>query len=167
MNCCEQETLISRLFQPLYAFEITLTFLDTIFIGFWRRISIASLIDSLVEEMWWKMTRLLDTEWERNGVPKKGLADNTFKMPTSNKNVGMEKSLLWGEETDFANLCSCTSTGGQCHDCMWVLHENVNTSRWLSQLFGSIHANAAPTINMLNSIKAWYCFNKRKSLRLN
>lgn len=147
MNCCEQETLISRLFQPLYAFEITLTFLDTIFIGFWGRISIASLIDSLVEEMWWKMTRLLDTEWECNGVPKKGLADNTFKMPTSNKNTGKEKSSLWGgggRETDLANLSSCTSTAGQCHDCTptWVLHENVNSSRWLSQLFGSIHTHA-------------------------
>lgn len=143
MNCYEQETLISRLFQPLYAFEITLTFLDTIFIGFWRRISIASLIDSLVEEMWWKMTRLLDTEWECNGVPKKGLADNTFKMPTSNKNTGEEKSSRWGGRI-LANLCSCTSTGGQCHGRTptWVLHENVNASRWLSQLFGSAHTHA-------------------------
>lgn len=71
------KTLTLRLFQPLCAVEITLTFLDTIFRGFWRQLSIASVIDSLAEEMWWKMTRLLDTEWEHNGVAKKGLADTT------------------------------------------------------------------------------------------
>lgn len=71
------ETLTRRLFQPLCAVEITLTFLDTIFRGFWRQLSIASVIESLAEEMWWKMTRLLDTEWEHNGVAKKGLADTT------------------------------------------------------------------------------------------
>lgn len=68
------KTLRLRLFQPLCALEITLTFLDTIFRGF---CSIASVIDSLAKEMWWKMTRLLDTEWEHNGVAKKGLADTT------------------------------------------------------------------------------------------
>lgn len=71
------KTLTPRLFQPLCAVEITLTFLDTIFRGFWRQLSIASVIDSLAEEMWWKMTRLLDTEWEHNGVAKKGLTDTT------------------------------------------------------------------------------------------
>lgn len=56
------KTLTAGLFQPLCAVEITLTFLDTIFRGFRRQLSIASVIDSLAEEMWWKMTRLLDTE---------------------------------------------------------------------------------------------------------
>lgn len=74
-----KDALTSRLFHPLYAFEITLTFLNTVFRGFWRRLSIASLIDCLAEEMWWKMTRLLDTEWDCNGVPKKGLTVNTFQ----------------------------------------------------------------------------------------
>lgn len=105
---CKDELLwmrnTSRLFQPLYAFEITLTFLDTIFTGFRRRLSIASLIVNLVEEMWWKMTRLLDIEWECNGVPKKGLADNTSKMPTSNRNTALQQSLEWGGEKDSATV---------------------------------------------------------------
>lgn len=107
----------SRLFQPLYAFEITLTFLDTIFTGFRRRLSIASLIDNLVEEMWWKMTRLLDTEWECNRVPKKGLADNTSKMPTSNRNTALQQSLEWGGEKDSYTICAHIFAQGQGHGC--------------------------------------------------
>ncbi len=54
-------------------------------------------------------------------VPKKGLADNTFKnaIKLQKHCAGKKiKSLLYGQEkTNFANICSHTFRQGQSHKC--------------------------------------------------
>lgn len=85
------------------------------------------------------------------------------KMATNNSKTALENQSY--EERKYRFLTKvhrhmCTSD---------VLYENVNTDGYLrdwaeSTLIQGVHVD--PALNMFNSIKAWYCFNKRKSLSL-
>ena len=117
---------------------------------------------------------------------RKGLADNTFKNAKKKKKE-RKKTTLWqectgevfwtetGKKKPLLTYAHTHSDKGikvinaHPHEVSHVLHENVNKDDYLACSATSTltqAVNVAPTINMLNSIKAWYYFNKRKSLRL-